>query len=261
MMTVLSSTAPWLGHDGMSAGENLNATALKAGVRVNLGFYDNLIKLYGRNCTCKEACVVYKNIEHKTVNSLNACLEAFCITGLGEEALTLCDERRNFSADIQTYITLMNCFAHCGLTDYGTELYKALKGNSKFVLPIKFYEVVIDLYSRAKMYDEAFKVIDEMDLEPNNVIWTTILAVATRNERNDIIDKIDRIIKNKMNKARDILDNYIGFHCHAINIKKEHHWKPIKMRFEHMMMVLSSCALWLGLDRVSVSENLNATGP
>ena len=105
---------------------------------------------------CKEAYVVYKSIIHKTVNSLNVCLEAFCIGRLGEEALALCDERRNFSADIRTYVTLMNCFSHCGLIDYEIELYKTLKGNHEFVLPLKFYGAVIDLYSRAEMYDEAF---------------------------------------------------------------------------------------------------------
>ncbi|KAK1568065.1 hypothetical protein Q3G72_020096 [Acer saccharum] len=378
MMTVLSSTAHWLGLDGVYVSENLNATALKAGVRFNLCFYNNLI-------------------------NLNACLEAFCIAGLGEEALALCDERRNFSADIQTYITLMNCFAHCVLTDYGTELYKALKGNSKFVLPIKFYRVVIDLYSKAKRYDEAFKVIDEMDLESNNwkpvrmvfehmmtvlsstahwlgldgvygrnimckdacVVYKNIehktvntlnacleafciaglseealtlcderrnfsvdiqtyitmmnyfahcgltdygtelykalngntfcivglgeeaLALcderqnfsadiqtyitlmncfahcdltdygtelykalkgnATRNERNNVVDKIDRIIKDKMDKARDILDNYIGFHHHAINIKKEYHYggKDIEV-----LSKLSNGDDWVSSNRV-----------
>ena len=98
----------------------------------------------------------------------------------------------------------MNCFSHCGLIDYGTELYKALKGNPEFVLPINFYGAVIDLYSRVEMYDEAFKVVDEMYLEPNNVIWTTILAVATRNERNDIVQRIERMVKDKMDKARDL---------------------------------------------------------
>ena len=42
-----------------------------------------------------------------------------------------------------------------------------------------------------------------MDLEPNNVIWTTILDVATRNERNDIVERIEMIVKDEMDKARD----------------------------------------------------------
>ena len=121
----------------------------------------------------------------------------------------------------------MNYFSHCGLIDYGIELYKVLKGNLEFVLPINFYGAVIDLYSRAEMYDEAFKVVDEMDLEPNNVIWTTMLAVETRNKRNDIVQRIEGMVKDKMDKARDSsVIKLFAKHYQFMRLyeKSDHYW-------------------------------------
>ena len=53
------------------------------------------------------------------------------------------------------------------------------------------------------MSNKAFKVIDEMDFKPNNVIWTTILAVVTRDERYDIMEMVVRIVNDKLDSARD----------------------------------------------------------
>ncbi|TYI61363.1 hypothetical protein E1A91_D10G167800v1 [Gossypium mustelinum] len=81
------------------------------------------------------------------------------------------------------FVGLLTACSHGGLVEQGRDIFKSMTSVHKISPQIVHYGCMVDLLGRAGFLEEALDLIKLMPMEPNDVIWGSLLA-ACRMHRN-----------------------------------------------------------------------------
>ncbi|KAJ4961662.1 hypothetical protein NE237_021572 [Protea cynaroides] len=142
-----------------------------------------LIDMYVKCGYINEASQVFEKVPERSVSSWNSIIGGLAMHGHGEEAL---DKFKDMLAsgtrpDEITFIGVLSACNHSLLVDKGRECFNSIKGVYGQEPNIKHYGCLVDLLGRSGNLDEAYKVIKEMPIEPNGVLWGSLLNACKRN--------------------------------------------------------------------------------
>ncbi|KAG9455371.1 hypothetical protein H6P81_008275 [Aristolochia fimbriata] len=144
-----------------------------------------LIDMYSKCGRIDLAKVVFGNLKQKTVDHWNAIIGGFAVHGLGEAALCLFGEMVMLSIkpDDITFIGILNACSHAGLVEEGLVCFQLMQQEHNVRPKVQHYGCIVDILGRAGQLEEARKVIEEMPIEPNDVVWRALLS-ASKNHGN-----------------------------------------------------------------------------
>ncbi|XP_058070547.1 pentatricopeptide repeat-containing protein At2g29760, chloroplastic-like [Magnolia sinica] len=137
-----------------------------------------LINMYSNCGSIYSAIHVFRSIKHKTVEHWTATIMGLAVHGLGHEALDLFVEMQRLEMrpnDI-TFIGVLTACSHAGLVKDGLIYFELMKKKYKMTPKVQHFGCLVDLLSRAGHLDAAKDVIDKMPIDPNEVIWLTLLS-------------------------------------------------------------------------------------
>ncbi|KDP28762.1 hypothetical protein JCGZ_14533 [Jatropha curcas] len=139
-----------------------------------------LINMYSKCGSIDNAMLVFEGIKEKTVDHCNAMISGLAIHGLGELAFDLLMEmeRMRIKPDDITFIGLLNAFGHAGLLKEGMICFELMRRVYKVEPKLQHYGCMVDILSRTGHIEEARKFVDEMPIEPNDVIWRTLASAC-----------------------------------------------------------------------------------
>lgn len=78
-----------------------------------------------------------------------------------------------------TFVGVLYACSHCGMVDEGFNYFRMMKEEYGIVPRIEHYGCMIDLLGRAGLVKEAYEYINNMPMQPNAVIWRTLLGACT----------------------------------------------------------------------------------
>ncbi|KAM7275042.1 hypothetical protein ACFE04_016908 [Oxalis oulophora] len=144
-----------------------------------------LIDMYSKCGSSENAMSVFEEIEPKNVDHWNAIIGGLAVHGLGDLAfhLLLEMERLSFKPDEITFIGVLNACAHSGLIKEGLVCFELMRKIHKIEPKLQHYGCMVDILARAGRIEEARQFILSMPIEPNDVIWRTLLS-ACQNHKN-----------------------------------------------------------------------------
>nr|AKH05192.1 chlororespiratory reduction 4 [Pelargonium dichondrifolium] len=139
-----------------------------------------LIDMYSKCGSIEHAMLVFGNIEEKDVDHWNAMICGLAIHGLGELAFDLFMEMERISVvpDDITFIGVLSACAHAGLVKEGLMCFEIMRRIHRLEPKLQHFGCVVDILGRAGKLEEAWKVVEEMPIEPNDVIWRTLLSAC-----------------------------------------------------------------------------------
>nr|AKH05174.1 chlororespiratory reduction 4 [California macrophylla] len=145
----------------------------------------SLIDMYSKCGSVEDAMFVFRNIKEKDVDHWNAMIGGLAIHGLGESAFALFMEMERICVepDDITFIGVLSACAHAGLVKEGLICFEIMRRIHKLEPKLQHYGCIVDILGRAGHVEEAWRVIEEMPIEANDVIWRTLLS-ACRNHGN-----------------------------------------------------------------------------
>ncbi|KAK4742723.1 hypothetical protein SAY87_000724 [Trapa incisa] len=148
----------------------------------------SLIDMYSKCGSIEKAMLVFDSIRDKEVHHWNAMIGGMAIHGLGELAFNLFMEMERLSVepDDITFIGVLNACSHSGLVKEGLIVFEIMRRFHKLYPRLQHYGCVVDILSRAGHLGEAFKFIEAMPIEPNEVIWRTLLSNSKIHENPEI---------------------------------------------------------------------------
>ncbi|KAJ1285815.1 hypothetical protein BS78_03G306500 [Paspalum vaginatum] len=91
--------------------------------------------------------------------------------------------------DEKAFTAVLSACADAGLVEKGREFFKLMVDRYCLEPDIYHYGCMVDLYAKAGMLEDAYEVIETMKLEPNVIIWTSLLAACKKFKNFDIADK------------------------------------------------------------------------
>ncbi|XWS60234.1 hypothetical protein CRYUN_Cryun07bG0018300 [Craigia yunnanensis] len=136
-----------------------------------------LIDMYAKCGHIDKASQVLKIVPYKGVYVWNAMIGGLAMHGYGIEAIHRFREMKGngIKPDGVTLIAVLSACSHSGLMEKGKEIFHSMRKDYDIELNIKHYGCFVDLSCRAGLLDEAYEVITNMSMGPNEVLWGTFL--------------------------------------------------------------------------------------
>jgi pentatricopeptide repeat protein len=86
-----------------------------------------------------------------------------------------------------TFTTVLGaCVLQAGLVEKGREFFNLMVDRYGLEPNIHHYGCMVDLYAKAGQVEDAYQVIKTMKVEPNAIIWTSLLAACKTFKNFDI---------------------------------------------------------------------------
>ncbi|KAK4345172.1 hypothetical protein RND71_035348 [Anisodus tanguticus] len=177
MVSLLTASAE-LG--ALALGRRADVYMLKVGLDKNLHAANAFLDLYAKCGNVKEAEQVFDELEEDSVVSWTSLIVGLTVNGFGEKALELFKEmeRKGFVPTEITFVGVLYACSHCGLVDKGFSYFERMQ-KFEFLLIPSGYGYMVDLLGRVGLVEKAYKYIKDMPLQPNVVIWQTLLGACS----------------------------------------------------------------------------------
>ncbi|XP_019433240.1 PREDICTED: putative pentatricopeptide repeat-containing protein At3g15130 [Lupinus angustifolius] len=139
-----------------------------------------LIDMYAKCGNLTEAKKIFERISNPDVVSWTAIISTYAQHGLVEDALELFKMMEQSGAKVNAVTLLCVLFAcsHRGMVEDGLKIFHQMEDTYGVVPKMQHYACVVDLLGRIGRLDEAVEFINRMPIEPNEMIWQTLLGAC-----------------------------------------------------------------------------------
>ncbi|XP_059651514.1 pentatricopeptide repeat-containing protein At2g13600-like [Cornus florida] len=170
----------------LKLGRQAHTHVLKHGFRFQSGpesdiFVGNsLIDMYMKCGSVEDGNRVFEKMVERDWVSWNAMIVGYAQNGHGTEALGMFREMliSGEKPDHVTMIGVLCACSHTGLVEEGRQYFFSMS-KKHGIEPMKdHYTCMVDLFGRAGCLNEAKKLIESMPMQPDGVVWGSLLAAC-----------------------------------------------------------------------------------
>ncbi|KAK2660382.1 hypothetical protein Ddye_006915 [Dipteronia dyeriana] len=134
-----------------------------------------LIHAYSRCGLIALSRQVFDGMVSRDLVSWNSILRAYALHGQAKEALQLFS-KMNVQPDSATFVALLSACSHAGLVEEGSKIFHSMSEYHNVVRQVDHYACMVDILGRGGRVVEAEKLISEMPMEPDSVVWSALLG-------------------------------------------------------------------------------------
>lgn len=151
-----------------------------------------LIDMYAKSGSIDNAMQVFESIEDRRVDHWNAVIGGLAIHGLGEAVFDLFMEMERLSVkpDDITFIGVLNACGHAGMVKEGLMCFEIMRRVHNVEPKLQHYGCMVDILGRAGHIEEAARFIEDMPIEPNDVVWRTLLSACKNHENLNLGEQV-----------------------------------------------------------------------
>ncbi|WOL17140.1 hypothetical protein Cni_G25929 [Canna indica] len=163
-------------------GKILHGHMEKSGLNTITAVANALLDLYARCGSLEMARRVFNyEMGKKSVISWTSMIAALAMHGHGNEAIKLFDEMEKHGPkpDGVTFISLLYACSHSGMVEQGYHFFHKMEDAYGIKQSIEHYGCMVDLFGRAGLLEKAYDFIIQMPMEPNAIIWRTLLGACS----------------------------------------------------------------------------------
>lgn len=169
------------GHLGaLEQGNWIYKYVKKNNVELNVIFVTAIIDMYCKCGNVEMAWQVFESVPNKGLSSWNSMILGLATNGYEDEAIQLFSRLQctNLKPDSVTFIGVLTACNHSGLVDKAKDYFQLMKKGYGMEPSIKHYGCMVDILGRAGLVEEAEEVIRSMKMEPDAVIWGSLLSAC-----------------------------------------------------------------------------------
>ncbi|KAJ8755576.1 hypothetical protein K2173_022155 [Erythroxylum novogranatense] len=167
------------GHLGaLDQGKWLHTYFERNGIDMNLSVNNALIDMYSKCGDVEKALQIFKGLDKRDVFSWTAMILGLAMNGNSGEALKLfaqMEELSELTPNEVTFLGVLSACSHGGFVDKGIKNFRAMSQIYHVVPRIEHYGCMVDLLGRANLLDDAERFIRAMPIQPDVVIWRSML--------------------------------------------------------------------------------------
>lgn len=177
MVSVLSSCAE-LG--ALETGKWVHSYIKRKNFQFTVNLGTALVDFYAK-CGCMDnALEVFKNMPIRNAWSWSVLIQGLASNGQGRQALEVFSSMlgAKFLPTDVTFIGVLSACSHAGLVEEGQVFFDDMSKNYGISPRIEHYGCMVDLFGRAGLIEEAYWFIKSMPMEPNAIVWRTLLSAC-----------------------------------------------------------------------------------
>lgn len=178
--TVISILASCAESGLLGLGKRVHTSIERIRYKCSVNVSNALIDMYAKCGQVDRALSVFNGMLKKDLVSWNCMLQGLAMHGHGEKALQLFSRMRQegFRPDKVTLVAVLCACVHAGFVDKGIQYFNNMERDYGIVPHIEHYGCMVDLLGRGGRLTEAFRFVQSMPVEPNVVIWGTLLGAC-----------------------------------------------------------------------------------
>lgn len=184
-ITVLSVLSSCGQLGGLESGRWLHSYIKNNGIQINVRVGTALVDMYCKCGSLDDARNVFDQMLDKDVVAWNSMMMGYANHGFSDETFQLFDNMCSTGlqpTDI-TFIAILTACAHSGLVSKGWRIFDAMKREYKIQPKIEHFGCMVNLLGRAGHLQEAYDLVKNMEIDPDPVLWGTLLwACRLHNE-------------------------------------------------------------------------------
>ncbi|KAF3784076.1 Pentatricopeptide repeat-containing protein [Nymphaea thermarum] len=175
----LSSVLSACGRLGaLEHGEWVHAYIGKCGMKIDVVLGTSLIDMYAKCGSIERAHSVFCGLKCRDVMTWSAMISGLAMHGHDGKCLQLFSlmQREGVRPNAVTFVGVLCACGHVGLVDEGRHYFNSMWEEFGISPLIQHYGCMVDLYSRAGLMEKAYEVIKNMPIEPDVLIWGSLLS-------------------------------------------------------------------------------------
>ncbi|XP_073220291.1 pentatricopeptide repeat-containing protein At2g20540-like [Cicer arietinum] len=137
-----------------------------------------LVNMYGKCGNVQQAFEIFNDMPEKDVSAWTTMISVFALHGLGWKAFDcfLDMERAGVKPNHVTFVGLLSACAHSGLVEQGRRCFDLMKHAYLIEPQIYHYACMVDILSRARLFEESMILIQSMPMKPDVYVWGALLG-------------------------------------------------------------------------------------
>ncbi|KAF6163788.1 hypothetical protein GIB67_012147 [Kingdonia uniflora] len=178
-MLIVVSACAYLGSPHL--GRKLHTFMIDKRIRIDTTLRSGIMDMYAKCGDLASAIQMFNSScpSERDIGSWNVMISGYGMHGYGKEAvkLFLQMKEQGVKPNRITFISLLSACSHAGLVSEGRKCFEDMTKLS--VTPeVKHYTCMVDMLGRAGLLEEAFCLIKEMPLKPNDAVWGALLLAC-----------------------------------------------------------------------------------
>ncbi|OVA20814.1 Pentatricopeptide repeat [Macleaya cordata] len=233
MVSVLSSCAVM---GAFEIGKWVHFFVKKKKMKLTVTLGTALMDFYAKCGSIENSLEVFKKMPLKNVMSWTVLIQGLASNGEGRKALEFFSlmRKKNIEPNDVTFIGVLSACSHAGLINEGREFFISMNRDFGIEPRIEHYGCMVDILGRGGLIEEAYQFIKNMPMEPNAIVWRTLLA-SCRVHKNVKIgeESLKQLVKLEPTHSGDyiLLSNIyasVGRWDDAMKVRSEMKEKGIK---------------------------------
>ncbi|KAM3226523.1 hypothetical protein ACQJBY_058900 [Aegilops geniculata] len=237
------------GHLGMlKIGKVIHGYAWRSCVGFGSSVVNGLIDMYGKCGTLKGARWMFDEFSDKSLTTWNCLINCLALHGHSKSAIAVFGEMRDsgIEPDEVTFVGLLNACTHGGFVDEGLMYFELMCDELRIEPEIEHYGCIIDLLGRAARFEDVMNVIKDMKVQPDEVIWGSLLNACRIHRQLELAEFAIR-------KLLQLNPNNVNYVVMLANLYSEGgSWEQVtkvrKLMQEDMGKKVPGCS-WIEVDR------------
>ncbi|CAO2826932.1 unnamed protein product [Amaranthus hypochondriacus] len=139
-----------------------------------------IIDMYAKCGKIDIAKEIFHGCQSRNISVWNSMITGLAAHGLASDAISVfCQmEEENIIPDSITFLGVITACSHCGLVAQGQKYFDIMRRQYCIEPELEHYGAMVDLLGRAGLLDEAYATIKAMPMQPDLVIWKTLLSAC-----------------------------------------------------------------------------------
>lgn len=152
----------------------------KSNLKTNTLVMNSLVEMYANCGSIDDAHLAFNEMSERDVVSWTAMIGGYAQQGLVKEALTLFEQmlKEGVKPNAVTFVSILSACSHAGLIDAGCHYFYSMTRDHGIIPTSDHCACMVDLLGRAGHLEEAADLITNMQTQPTELVWRTLLGAC-----------------------------------------------------------------------------------
>lgn len=208
-VTLVSLLSACISLLNIRLGESIHSHILVNNIELDVSLGTALVDLYAKCGHVERSLHIFNLMKEKNLQSWTVMLSGLADNSCGEEAICLFTKMEECGPkpDSVAFSGILCSCSHLGLVVEGQKYFDRMVKVYNIKPTMEHYGCMVDMFGRAGMIEEAYKIIKSMPMEPNSVVLRSYLS-ACKHHGNVVY--LDENVKNLLLEIEPNLgSNYV----------------------------------------------------
>lgn len=198
-MVVMLNACTELGN--LSLGRWVHSQAIQKELILNCKLGTALVDMYAKSGALSYARLVFDRLGKRNVWTWSAMILGLAQHGFANEGLELFAKmmKSSICPNYITFLGVLCACSHAGLVQDGYRYFFDMEHVHGIKPMMIHYGAMVDILARAGRLSEAYTFINNMPVEPDPIVWRTLLSACSNRDVNDNEGIGDKVRKRLLN--------------------------------------------------------------